>query len=208
LFQFPSFCRMMMVDRKSHLLSRLLNDYAETQSEDVNVADIPTDEFFEEILRSYRLIFGQDEPSYRHFSKMLNAEQESCGPVRANWAFDPLLQVLCGQSSTSTQARKLYDEIDLNQTGSHVNLKDFPFFGKKLDDLAQFDRNYHPQTVNALLNDKRDLPSYFNNRSTQLLVAFAILTIFLMLVSLIFQIWQVILARQQLEQGSATNIRK
>lgn len=203
LFQFPSFCRMMMVDRKKHLLSRLLNDHADSQCEDVNAADIPTDEFFEEILRSYRLIFGQDERSWKGFTKMLTGLEESHEQGMTSWACDPLLRVLCGQSSSSTEARYIYEELDNNQPTTYYTLDEFPFFGKRLMELAEFDNQHQPQTVMSLLNDRRDIAARFNLRSTQLLVLFATVTILLMVLSLCFQIWQVVLAKQQLQQGSS-----
>jgi len=202
LFQYPSFCRMMMIERKGHLLSRLLNDHAENYCEDVNPPDIPTDEFFEEILRSYRLIFGQDERSWQSFSKMLTRLEEEQGQGRSIWACDPLLRVLCGQSSTSTEAAYIYEEIDTNQRTTYCNPEtEFPFFGKRLMELEQFDKQHQPKSVRGVLNDRRDVAAWFTLWSNQLLVAFATFTILLMVLSLGFQIWQTILTRQQLSQG-------
>jgi len=210
LFQYPSFCRMMMRDHKNHVLSRLLNDHAERFCEDVNTPDIPTALLFEEILRSYRLIFGQDERSWKAFSKMLTKVEEDQGQERAISACDPLLLVLCGQSSTSPEARNIYDEIDrrrdttLNEQTTYCNPDTFPFFGKRLLELQQFDKQHQPQTVSQLLGDKRDVGAWFLLWNNQLLVFFATFTILLMVVSLGFQIWQTILSKQQLQQGPGT----
>lgn len=202
LFQYPSFCRMMMIDRNGHLLSRLLNDHAESYCEDVNPPDIPTDEFFEEILSSYRLIFGQDERSWKACSKMLTKLEEKQGQGKSIWACDPLLQILCGQSSTSNEARHIYEEIDINQQTTYCNLEtEFPFLGKRLMELQQFGKQHQPKNVRSLLNDKRDVAAWFTLWSNQLLVFFATFTILLLVISLGFQIWQTILMRQQLRQG-------
>jgi len=196
-----------MIDRKGHMLSRLLNDHAERFCEDVNPPDIPTAVFFEEILRSYRLIFGQDERSWKAFSKMLSKVEEDQGQGRTISACDPLLRVLCGQSSTSPEARCIYDEIDHrretnhNERTTYCNPDTFPFFGKRLLELQQFDRQQQPQTVRSLFGDKRNVAAWFTLWNNQLLVFFATFTIFLMVVSLGFQIWQTILSKQQLQQG-------
>jgi hypothetical protein len=180
LFQYPSFCRMMMIDKKTHLLSRcvnssnpqskiidpdifrLLNDHAENYCEDVNPADIRADEFFEEILRSYRLIFGQDERSYKAFSKMLTKLEEDQGQGMSIGACDPLLRVLCGQSSMSNEAKYIYEEIDANQQTTYCNPDtEFPFFGKRLMELQQFEKQHQPQNVKTLLSDRRDVAAWF-----------------------------------------------
>ena len=145
---------------------RLLNDYAARNCEDVNSPDVPADEFFEEILRSYRLIFGQDERSWKSFSKMLIALEEDQGQDKSIWATDPLLRVLCGQSSMSNDARYIYEEIDTNQPATYADpYSEFPFLGKRLLELQQFGRQYQPQTVWSLLNDRRDVAAWFTLRT-------------------------------------------
>lgn len=202
LFQYPSFCRMMTVDRKQNLLSRLLNDHAERSCEDVKNSDILTDEFFEEILLTYRILFGQDERSWRAFAKLANTwESEQCS--EKPWSCDPLLKTLCGQSSLSDGAKIIYDEIEAGEQASHYDPHtEFPFFGSRLIELQEFVKNHQPQNVRSLLTDKRDVAAWYTLWSNQLLIFFATFTIFLMIVSLIFQIWQVVLAKQQLQQGS------
>ena len=157
---------------------------------------------------------------------MLAKLEENQGQGRTISACDPLLRVLCGQSSTSPEARYIYDEIDdrreanPNEQTTYCNPDtEFPFFGKRLLELQQFDRQHPPQTVRSLLGDKRDVAAWFtlwNNQvrsvrgfsacrglmGFQLLVFFATFTILLMVVSLGFQIWQTILSKQQVEQGS------
>jgi len=96
-------------------LVRLLNDHAKRLFEDVNPPDIKPILLFEEILRSYRLIFGQDERSWKAFSKILTKIEEDQGQGRSISACDPLLRVLCGQSSASPEARAIYDEIDVRR---------------------------------------------------------------------------------------------
>jgi len=153
-------------------------------------------------LRSYRLIFGQDDRSWKAFSKMLNKLEEEQGQGKSIGAFDPLLRILCGQSSTSHEARYIYEEIDTNKQTTYCNpVTEFPFFGKRLMELEQFDKQHQPKSVRTLLNDRRDVAAWFILRSNQLLLLFVTFITFLMVVSLGFQIWQTILTRQQLSQG-------
>jgi hypothetical protein len=109
------------------------------------------------------LIFGQDKQSWKAFSKMLAESEEDQGQGRSIGACDPLLRVLCGQSSTSDEARAIYDEIDANQQTTYCNPDtEFPFFGKRLRELQQFDNQHQPQTVKSLFNDRRDFAVWLN----------------------------------------------
>jgi hypothetical protein len=205
LFQFPSFCRMMYVDRKSNILTRLLNDHAAMNSEDVRTPDVPTDKFFQEILLSYRLIFGQDDRSWRAFSRMVPVweGQHGCVSRETTWDCDPMLLVLCGKSTTSEDACRIYDEIDINEPASYYDPNaQFPFFGKRLMELQTFVKKHQPQNLKGLFGDRRDVSAWYTLWSNQVLIFFASLTIFLMALSLVFQGWQVLLAQKQLNQST------
>ncbi|XMA13223.1 hypothetical protein WAI453_006014 [Rhynchosporium graminicola] len=65
-----------------------------------------------------------------------------------------------------------------------------------------FVNQHQTQNIRSLLNDKRDVAAWYMLWSNQLLIFFATFTIFIMLLSFVFQVWQVILAKQQLEQGT------
>jgi len=198
-------------DRTGHILSRLLNDHAKRLFEDVNPPDIKPALLFEEILRSYRLIFGQDERSWKAFSKILTKLEEDQGQGRSISACDPLLRVLCGQSCASPEARAIYEEIDVRRGAipdgqtMHCNLyTEFPFFGPRLLELQQFDRRCQPQTVRSTQEDKRDVAPWFTLRNKRLLVFLTTFTILLLVVILGLQIWQTMLLKQELEQGQGT----
>jgi uncharacterized membrane protein YqjE len=201
LFQYPSFCRMMASERKNGLLSRLINDHAANSCEDVNTPDIPVDKFFEEILLSYRLIFGLDDRSWRSFSriKATKEEQQVAGDTGMIW--DPLLYTLCAKSPLSKDAQSIYEEIVASEPAKAYPCAEFPFFGRRLIALQEFVNQHQPQNVRSLLSDRRDVAAWYTLWSNQILVFFATFTIFLMLLSLIFQIWQVLLAKEQLQQG-------
>jgi hypothetical protein len=159
---------------------RLLIDHAARLHEDVGVPEVLPEEFFEEILLTYRLIFGQDDRSHKAFSRMAPVWEEQRGRTswETSWACDPMLLILCGKSATSEEARKIYDEIDANEPSNgpsdYYNLADFPFFGKRLLELQQFIRLYQPQNVRALLNDRRDVAAWYSLWNNQVSVDFFI----------------------------------
>ncbi|KAG4441575.1 hypothetical protein IFR05_002960 [Cadophora sp. M221] len=202
LFQYPSFARIMTEAKKNGLLSKVFNDHAAANCEDVQTPEVPASEYFEEILLSYRLIFGLDEKSWRSFSRIMTTmeEQEVSGDLPFVW--DPLLHTLCGKSSSSEEAQRIYDDIEASESAKTYPYAEFPFFGKRLIALQEFVKQHQPQNVRSLLNDRRDVAAWYTLWNNQILVFFATFTIFLMLLSLIFQIWQVMLAKQQLDQGN------
>ena len=138
------------------------------------------EEFFEEILLTYRLIFGQDDRSYKAFSRMVPVWEERRGRTswETTWACDPMLLILCGKSATSEEARKIYDEIGANEPDSAslpittMQTQEFPFFGKRLLELQQFIRHHQPQNVRALLNDRRDVAAWYTLWNNQVSVDF------------------------------------
>jgi len=197
----------MIVEKQNNLLSRLLDDHAARNSEDATPPDIPTDEFFEEIIRSYRLLFGQDDRSWKAFARLIPTLEGSSQADETTWACDPLLFTLCGTSSSCEESRGLYDDLGiLPQANCYNPASEFPFFGKRLMALQQLVKQNPPQNIMGLINDRRDKAAWFAFISNQLLVFFATFTILLMVLSLIFQIWQVMLAKEQLQQGSQQNL--
>jgi len=122
--------------------------------------------------------------------------------TESSWFSDPLLYILCGKSCTSDESRHIYNDIGADEPANYYNPQtEFPFFGIRLLELQQFVKQHQPQTVRSLLNDRRDVAAWWTLWNNQLLVFFATFTILIMVLSLFFQIWQVILAKQQLQQG-------
>ncbi|KAI9767663.1 MAG: hypothetical protein M1840_005534 [Geoglossum simile] len=170
LFQFPSFCRLMHVERRNNMLSRLFNDHAARSSEDVRIPDVPTDKFFKETLLSYRLIFGQDDRSWRAFSQLARSQETYRGQTfwEATWDCDPMLLTLCGKSATSGEAKQIYDDINAGYPASYYDPNtEFPFFGKRLLELQQFIKRQKPQDLRALLRDRRDVSVWYGVWSNQ-----------------------------------------
>jgi len=105
------------------------------------------------------------------------------------------------EEPSSEEAQRIYEDIEASEAAKTYPYAEFPFFGKRLIALQEFVKQHQPQNVRSLLNDRRDVAAWYTLWNNQILVFFATFTIFLMLLSLIIQIWQVMLAKQQLEQG-------
>jgi hypothetical protein len=146
---------------------RLLNNNAARSSENVTEPEVPSQDFFREILLSYRVIFGQDERSWKAFSRIVPAWEDrvdlSSNPSwESSWDCDPLLHVLCGRSVETPEARQVYEEVDANEpTSNYIPHADFKFFGKRLLDLQDFIDQHQPRNVRGLLNDRRDVAAWY-----------------------------------------------
>jgi hypothetical protein len=137
----------------------------------VRAPEVLTEQFFREILLTYRLIFGQDERSHKAFSRTIPVWEEQHSTTNSSpswevsWTCDPMLLTLCGKSATTDpDAQKIFDEIDAEYQPANLcynaNLE-FPFFGKRLLELQQFISQQQPQNVRALLNDRRDVAAWY-----------------------------------------------
>ncbi|KAG4441819.1 hypothetical protein IFR05_002683 [Cadophora sp. M221] len=193
LFQFPSFCRMMAAQRADNILSRLVNDNAASICDGASGPDFPIDEYFEEILLTYRLLFGQDSRSWKAFSRMVTTRDDNIIPGVSSWSSDPLLYTLCAKSCSSEEAQAIYEDIEANEPIEYYPHSEFPFFGKRLLELQQVVQQHQPQNVRSLLNDRRNVAAWYNLWNNQILVLFATVTIFLMVLSLVFQVWQALM---------------
>jgi len=113
------------------------------------------------------------------------------------------LSILCEKSCLTPRAQDLYCEINAGPTrDTYDSNADFPIMGKKLLALQKFVQGYKPKSLTALLRDRRDPQARYNFLTAQTLVLFACLAILIAILQLVFQIWQVVLAKQQLAQGS------
>jgi len=108
-------------------------------------------DFYKEVLLTYRLLFGQDTSSYKHFNAFVGKE-----PISTKYQ-DLLLSKLCGESWESENARQVYDLIDAEDPSQHYDPSiDFPFFGKRLLDIQRYVRGYDPSNFWAFWYDKRN----------------------------------------------------
>ncbi|KAH8602771.1 hypothetical protein B0O99DRAFT_9013 [Bisporella sp. PMI_857] len=198
LFRYPSFCRIMIVEGSSNISTRLFKDHAERNCEDVTVSNSSADGFFYEVLMSYRLIFGQDERSWKAFSRTMPTWEDDQSSSECTATLnDPLLQVLCGKSSTAGEGRAFYEEIDANEPSTYYNARnDFPFLGNRLVELQHFVKQHQPQSISLLPRGVRGVGTRWNR---QIVLFFASLLSLLFLISISLQIWQAMLSRQQID---------
>ncbi|KAM0549500.1 hypothetical protein ACHAPJ_009316 [Fusarium lateritium] len=145
IFCFPSICASQLESRSGTIFA-----FASTEK---NGVDPRADEddiahLLEEILLSYRLLFGQCEKSRKLFRGVFDP---------ANLPFpqpDTLLHVLCGQRQLSLDA-------------SHANLlprdrrvyyaaRDFPVLYQRVELLAKELSGARPRSMSGLLRDRRD----------------------------------------------------
>ena len=146
----------------SNIGNSLINDHAANNCEDVSPPDIHAGEFFEEILFSYRLIFGLDDRSWRSFSriKTTKEEQQVVGDTAMIW--DPLLHTLCAKRAEHAQS--IYDDIaaiEASEPPKAYPCAEFPFFGRRLIALQEFVDQHQPQNVRSLLSDRRDVATWY-----------------------------------------------
>jgi hypothetical protein len=89
----------------------------------------------------YRLIFGQDEASWKAFKKKLKTFEEhwDCSDIQSYYA-DPMLRTLCCSKYDSPHASKIYEEIDASDGVSpyYYPDSDFPFLGRCIFDPLDF----------------------------------------------------------------------
>jgi hypothetical protein len=107
--------------------------------------------FLREVLLSYRLIFGQHQPSRKLYWKCERKKLVKEGQV------DPFLDILCGSRLLSNPALKhlVYDNDVYRVAG------DFPTLGSRLCHLQQYNDAYHPGRIRELWNDRRNPLQWF-----------------------------------------------
>jgi len=198
VFRFPSFCRLMY-SQETTLLSRLYIDHCRYFRDHglEDTGDDQSQEYFREVLLSYRLIFGQDKESWRMFRKK-SAKWEP----KWNWSdhqsedFDPLLLVLCGESYLDPGAKALYEEIDAAELSPYYFPDtDFPFLGRRLLNLQTFVRGRNPHSWKALWYDRRSMAFWWTFWAVLFIGGGTILLSFLQLA---FSVWSGVSGQRQL----------
>ena len=110
-------------------------------------------EFYEEVLRSYRLIFGQTKESCEIFGEL---NSRSWDPLA-----DPLLDTLCGKSCESQEARIIFNEINAKEASDVYRARlDFPFLGARLLELQKYVRGKKQKSQWARHDRRMRNPSF------------------------------------------------
>jgi hypothetical protein len=154
------------------------------------IASNKTEEFFRELLLTYRLFFGQDTRSWKAFHKELrnlNAEWD-CSAEQPDSECDPLLPQLCGKNWRTS--RGLYEELDYekdDEISSYYSVTDFPFFGKRILELQQFSQGRQAHNWSLIWLDRRNADKWWTFWAVMFFGGF---TVIVGLLQLAFQIAQ------------------
>jgi hypothetical protein len=178
--------------RRNFLTRGRLFEEMWSRDDDLTNLSPQADDFFREVLLSYRLIFGQDKRSrnaYRKHAAKRDRGNDKGKYERRQHPEDPLLALLCGQSWRSSKSRAIYQAVDLDEEVSKIyTVTDFPFLGKRLLQLQRFSKCQYPHGWIMLWHDRRNLSEWWT--------IWAVLfigggTIIIALLTLAFQIMQV-----------------
>jgi hypothetical protein len=109
-------------------------------------------DYHKEVLLTYRLLFGQDTSSYKHFNALKRK-----GALVSEEHRDLLLSTLCGESWESKNARQVYEMIEAEEPSLHYSPStDFPFLGRRLLDIQKYVRGHNSHTIRAIWFDRRN----------------------------------------------------
>lgn len=127
--------------------------------------------YHREILLTFRIIFGQDKASLtglgRNESLFLNSPWESFSEK------DPLLIKLCGNDWRLVQ---VYSDIAAGPVRSSYAVdEEFPHFADRLVELQDFMQIQNPDSVRALLSDRRDMNRLWTIRIAVIIFVLTIL---------------------------------
>ena len=157
-----------------------------------NAPDWFYDEYFREVLLSYRLIFGQSTRSWKAFKRNRSARPNSHEALQKNDSAskDPLLRRLCGSRWKNEQA--LYASLEAEEAPNHYSpAMDFPILSDKLLRLQRFSKEQHPHDLKLLWSDRRDARQFYTFWAV-LWIGSA--TILLALLQAALTAWQIALA--------------
>lgn len=155
LFAAPSFCALLCTDNDgSTFLSRLFCEYYFDDPHDAaHIRARTSVDFFAELLRTFRLLFGQDRDSWTSF-----AIEYYGNVLRHGWASkahqDPLIETLCARDWVNVH---LYRDIQASNVKKlYYAEMDFPFFGERLLLLQHYAIGESPYSLQTLYRDRRD----------------------------------------------------
>ncbi|KAL8937278.1 MAG: hypothetical protein Q9216_004507 [Gyalolechia sp. 2 TL-2023] len=144
LFRFPSFCALnYFPDRQRTLFDCIMDDWVRSAKE----LRIANKSMHKEILRSYRLLFGQD----RRSRKLFNAQEHR--KASTDGISDPLLEQLCGQAR---KASVVLEDDTFNEPDLYNAKFEFPFLGQRLNYLQEYAHSCTPHRIRDVWHDTRD----------------------------------------------------
>lgn len=121
-----------------------------------NTSALTSGDYFQELIATYRVIFGQSEDSQNlfisNYGRKWNMKQ-----LQAGW--DPLLSRLCAYDWTQEQ---VYDDLNTSNVKTVYSAQvDFPFFGQKLVTIQEYVLTQVPNNILSLWRDRRDVSRFW-----------------------------------------------
>lgn len=200
LFRFPSFCAMLAIPRESkatifdrHVFSaklsrlfavpwRLTRNHSVFQSQKADFESYNTraqntspysQDFFVEVLCSYRILFSQQKKARDLYLKHFQASSSQ----QADHEVDPLRDDICG---TPAHKNILFDQIEaFPEKSTYWSDSDFPNLGDRLLEIQDFVESHDAGTLRALWYDVRDLNRFWTFWTV---VVFGVTSIFLSMI--------------------------
>ncbi|OTA54815.1 hypothetical protein K449DRAFT_308912, partial [Hypoxylon sp. EC38] len=168
VFRFPSFCALSTAaDDEARSIPILEGVVRESYGTTADATSEPHNQvqLHQEVLMSYRLLFGQGRGSRRLVRVALRKLKEEQGDD-----YDNLLDLICTQKCNN-KVRGLPAflwpvtcrtfENGLQEENSYSSQDDFPLFGQRLVKLQEFTLRQQPSKLGDLWRDKRNLLQWY-----------------------------------------------
>jgi hypothetical protein len=205
VFRFPAFCRLLYADgvgenglpnsHRSFLCQLFDHHKASRVQAQPQEGDILTfHDYLRDMILSYRILFGMKEKSRRAFKDELQnwrLDKAHDGPFSGHRLYemiDPLLWHLCTDTSESPMLKELLSSLDGEETSSRFSFEDFPFLGRRLQDLESFMEGHKPVGLQLLWQDRRDPQNWWITWTAVAVLVIGGGTIVLQFWQLVFQI--------------------
>ncbi|KAG6357653.1 hypothetical protein INS49_013532 [Diaporthe citri] len=160
LFRFPSFCAMLAIPRESKatifdsIFQSQKGDFESYHTKAQN-STVYSQDFFVEVLCSYRILFSQQKNARELYSEHFRVSSSR----QADHEVDPLRDQICGMPSHSNV---LFDQIEaFPEKSTYWSDSDFPNLGDRLLELQNFVVSQDSGTFRALWYDVRDLNRFW-----------------------------------------------
>jgi hypothetical protein len=124
--------------------------------------------FVQEILRTYRFLFGQNKGSRKLFSKELKPG------ICDDGYYDTLLDELCGMSDADLRLRRPELGALIGGRASIFRTSEFPNFGTRLRLVQEHVQKHRPKRLIDLYRDRRDQEKFFTFWAVIIFGTFAI----------------------------------
>jgi hypothetical protein len=143
---------------------------------------LTSQDYLQEILYTYTIIFSRDRFSRKAFAK----DQKKQRIKLPQESPDPLLKRLCTMDSLKESSPDLhYGDLKL----SYSPEEDFPFFAKRLSVLQEYTLSQAPNDWKTLWQDRRNPKEFYAFWAALIFGVSAILLAFIQVIGMIVQIY-------------------